>query len=500
MRHVALGFALSLIAATANAEWLEASSDHFVIYSEQNEKTVQQFAERLERFHAAMTQVFGTQQAKPSPSNRVRIFVVGSGAEVRRISGTSNKIAVGMYRPRAGSSVALIPKLDERSQYELSGERILYHEYAHDFMYRALAGRVYPRWFVEGFAEFFSSVRFKDDGSVVLGAPASHRGWDLAWSRAVPIDILLAFDGGARDSQTNYDAFYGQSWVLFHYLQMAPERKGQLAKYLQLLASGEKDLAAAEGAFGGINKLDRDMDSYIKRRRLAVMVIDPAALSTGPISVRQLRAAEAEMMPTFMELKYGATREEATNLVPTAREIAARYPNDAAVLATLAKAELGAGNNDEAIAAADRAIAIDPANVDAYINKGYALAREVESGALPAEAWKDVRNLFIKANGIENDHPIPLMEFYLSYRRAGEAPTKNAIAGLEWAMELAPFDSQLRWLVAQQMIADSRLREAHRTLIPLAYNPHSSAQNNKALELLKEVEAKLEEEAEGSES
>lgn len=43
-----------LFAAAAQAEWLEASSDHFVIYGEQNEKTVKEFAERLERFHSAM--------------------------------------------------------------------------------------------------------------------------------------------------------------------------------------------------------------------------------------------------------------------------------------------------------------------------------------------------------------------------------------------------------------------------------------------------------------
>ena len=54
MRYTALAaFTLLLLASTAHAEWLEASSDHFVIYGDEDEKKVYEFAERLERFHAA---------------------------------------------------------------------------------------------------------------------------------------------------------------------------------------------------------------------------------------------------------------------------------------------------------------------------------------------------------------------------------------------------------------------------------------------------------------
>ena len=87
MRYITLGcLALFLVAATAHAEWLEASSDHFVIYSDQNEEATRGFAERLERFHAAMAHVFGKQQTKPGPSNRVTIFVVSSRARSAKSS------------------------------------------------------------------------------------------------------------------------------------------------------------------------------------------------------------------------------------------------------------------------------------------------------------------------------------------------------------------------------------------------------------------------------
>ena len=199
------------------------------------------------------------------------------------------------------------------------------------------------------------------------------------------------------------------------------------------------------------------------------------------------------MMPMAIESRVGVTLEEARGLVPKARKVADQYPDDPAVLTALAEAEFDAGNDDAAIAAADRALAIDPKQINARIQKGYALGRKVRSGTLPNESWKDVRIEFLKANKIENDHPVPFVQFYLGYLAQNQPPTRNAIDGLERAMELAPFDASVRWLVAQQMVSDKRFKEAAQTLAPLAYSPHPDEHADMARKLLKDVEARLEE-------
>jgi tetratricopeptide (TPR) repeat protein len=478
------------LVSTANAEWLEASSDHFVIYGDQNEKSVRGFAERLELFHEAMAHVLRRQSAKTSPSNRVTIYVVTNQSKVREFAKADNQFLAGVYIPRAGSTIALVPKLKgTSSEFDLSAETILFHEYAHYFM-AGLTARAYPSWFVEGFAEFFSGVQFKPD-SVGLGAPATHRAYELAYSQSVPIRKMLDIEGDPLASKPNYDAFYGQSWALFHYLEFSPERAGQLAKYEQLLATGDSALEAAEGAFGDLDKLEKDMQSYPKRRKLSYLVIDRKALTIGPIIVRALSPGQAEMMPTTIRSKVGVTHEEALGLLPEAHRVAAHYPDDPEVLAALAEAEVDAGNDDAAIVAADRCVAIDPKQINAQIQKGYALIDKIHTGALPKESWRDVRSQFMKVNRIENDNPIPLVQFYLSYLGQGVAPTKNAIDGLEWAMALAPFDSSVRWLVAQQMIFDNRLNDAAQTLAPLAYSPHPGEQTDMALKLLKDVKARI---------
>ncbi len=480
-----------LFASTANAEWLEVNSDQFVIYGDQNEKDLTKFAERLELFHAAMAYRFRIQQAKPSPSNRVTIYVVTNRTKVRKLAGSDNRYLAGVYFPRAGSAIAVIPKLDRgSSQDEMSAETVLYHEYAHHFM-SGLTARAFPRWFVEGFAEFFASVRFQRDGSVGLGAPATHRAGELTYARYVSIRRMLDFDGGAGASKSGYDAFYGQSWVLFHYLMFAPERAGQLTQYQSLLATGESALDAAGHAFGDLDRLEKDMESYLNRKRLSYLVIDGKALKIGQITIRALRPGEAAMMPTKIRLKVGVTQEEALGLLPEAQRVAALHPEDPAVLSALAEAEFDAGNDDAAIAAADSALTIEPNQISAHIQKGYALFRKVQKGALPKESWKDVRIQFVRANKVENDNPIPLIQYYLTFKEYGEPPTKTAVDGLEWAMVLAPFDSSLRWLAAQQMISENRLKDAAQTLAPLAYSPHPGEHTERARQLLKDVQARI---------
>jgi hypothetical protein len=380
---------LCLFTITAHAEWLEASGDHFVIYGDQNEKAIREFADRLERFHSGMSVFLRKPQAKPSPSNRVTVYVVTNEAKVRQVVGAKDQYVAGIYLPRAGASIAIVPKLrGARSQYDMSGETILYHEYAHHFMW-TLTSRTFPRWFIEGFAEYFASVKFKSGGSIVFGVPATHRAAELAYSRDVPIRTLLEFDGGAGEKKNGHDSFYGQSWVLFHYLQTAPERAGQLQKYQQLLATGDTALEAAEGAFGDLDQLEKDMLTFIERSKVTTFVVNPQALKTGTV-----------------------------------------------------------------------------------------------------RALKDVRSWWVKANKVENDHPIPLVQYYLSFVEPGEKPTKAAIEGLMWAMQLAPFDSSVRWLVANQMILDDRYAEAANVLAPLAYSPHPGEHTDQARRLLEEVEAK----------
>jgi tetratricopeptide (TPR) repeat protein len=369
---------------------------------------------------------------------------------------------------------------------------VLMHEYAHHFMAEN-APYMVPRWYSEGFAEYFASAQFERDGSVGLGLPAQHRAHELFEARDVSIERLLDSKLYAADKSKHYDNFYGRSWLLFHYLFTDGMRRSQIVEYLNRLNRGEAELAAATAAFGELKALDKALDAYLRQKQMQYLRITPDRLSVGEITVRKLSEGEGASMPIRIRSKRGVDQKAAAELVVEAREVAAKYPNEPAVQAALAEAEYDAGDDEAAIRAADRALATAPTNMTALIQKGYALTR-IATETKTDEAWKAARKHFVSVNKIENDHPIPLIYYYMSFLAQDQEPPKAALDGLEWALELAPYDSNLRMMVASRQMHEKRYAAAIRTVGPLAYHPHAG-EDNPAMTLLEKARESLAQES-----
>jgi len=479
-----------LVSGDALADWHEAGSDHFVIYADESEKEIRKYSDRLERYFSAMTFVLPSKKTRPSPSNRVTIYVVRSERMVQKLyGGKDSRYVGGFYLPRAGGSLAIIPPIDvARSGTPSESELVLMHEYAHHFMAEN-APYLVPRWYAEGFAEYFATARFEADGAVGLGLPAQHRAYELFEARDVSIERLLDSRLYSAGKSKDYDNFYGRSWLLFHYLYTADERRKQLVDYLNRLNRGEAELTAATAAFGDLKALDKALDAYLKQPKMQYIRVPPDRLSVGQITVRKLRVAEAASMPIRIRSKRGVDEKMAAELVVEARELAQKYPEEPAVQAALAEAEFDAGDDEAAIRAADKALAAAPDNMTALIQKGYALTRMASETKTP-EAWLAARKHFVSVNKIENDHPIPLIYYYLNFVEQDKEPTKAALDGLEWALELAPYDVSVRMMVAQRQMHDKRYATAIRTISPLAYHPHLGA-DNPAIALLQKAREEL---------
>jgi hypothetical protein len=474
----------------AGPRWVEASSDHFVIYSDQKEKDVRAFADRLERYHNAMIIRIGLENKKPSPSNRVTVYVVRSANEVQKLAYDKTGFLSGFYVPRAGGSVAFVPRVDSSSEDASSSEIVLLHEYAHHIMY-SVSAETYPMWYSEGFAEFHATAKFEKDGGVGLGLPANHRGGELAYANDVPIELLLDTAAYLKNKKKGYDAFYGRSWLLYHYLRYSDERKGQITEYFKRLGAGASEIDAAKAAFGDLKKLDKELGKYLLNRKWTYSLASASAVTPGSITLTQLSEGASAIMPVRIQSKRGVDSETAKPVVALARSVAAKYPGDPFVLTALAEAEFDAGNDKEAIAAADQAVTIDKNQINAYLQKGYAMARMANDADDQDTAWLNVRRQFVKVNKIENDHPIPLIQYYESFREQGKEPTKLALEGLSWALELSPFDSGLRWSVANEQMNSHKYAEAIITLKPIAYSPHKSEFSDQALTLIKQAEENL---------
>ena len=474
MRFWVAALVTLLLATPAQARWLQAESEHFVIYAEESEADLQHFAEMLERYHFAMETLTGKHTETPSPSNRVTIFVMGSEREVRKAYGGNDRFVAGFYVPNAGMSRAFVPPLRRTSGEPDFSQTVLLHEYAHHFLISTSRFGM-PRWLGEGLAEFFASTKVLRDGSLQIGRPANHRAGELQYAVEVPIRQLLDPALYEQKKGRFYDNFYGRSWTLVHYLWFSDERKGQLNAYWKAVASGTPTLQAAEQVFGDLDTLDKDLDAYLRSRRMLTYRLTPDMLPIRPVRIFGVGEGMDKMLPIIAHSQSGVSREEALELLPKAREVAARFPADARVLAGQAEAEVDAGYYDEAIAVADRAIAIDGTVANAHLQKALALYRKAGDAADQDAAYGLAIRAFGGLNKLDYDNPLPLIYLYRSYADRGLEPSEHAQHALVRATELAPFDQDLSMTLAFMYAQTGEIEMARYTFAPVAADPHGGA-------------------------
>ena len=491
MRPIALFLlsALSFLPAPAHAEWLQASSAHFVIYADDSERNLRRFADQLERYHSAMSLLTGRKSGPPpSPSNRVTVYVVDDGQQVRALHGGKSPNVGGFYIPRAGGSLAVVPRVRTGSRNTTWSMIVLLHEYAHHFAISANSMSL-PRWFSEGGAEFFASSSFEPDGSMWVGRPAEHRAGELFYARDVKVADLLDPTEYLKRKNRNNDAFYGKSWALYHYLTFDKGRAGQLSNYLVELNAGKDQRTAALDAFGSFEQLERDVDGYVARSTITALKIPASMLSPASIEITRLSAGAAAIMPAQISSRRGVDAETAQTVATEARAVAARFPSDPAVLTALAEAEYDAGNDQPAITAANAALKLDPSQTNAYIQKGYALFRLAETADDKAAAYRRARAPFVALNRREPDHPIPLLYFYRSYVEPGLAPPPLAVDGLRRAAAVAPFDQDLRMMLCTTLIRLGLQDEARSVLQSIANDPHRGGLSEAASRMIARLDS-----------
>lgn len=464
---------LVFIPAAANAEWREASSRHFLVYSEGSAQALQEFATKLEKFDKAMRLRLGFADEDLGPGNRVTVFVVDNLAAVQRLGRVRGSGIAGFYSGRAGGSIAVVPRANgSGGRNELDPAIILLHEYSHHMMLQGAAG-AYPAWFREGFAEFYSTAKFEKDGSLGFGAAANHRAWSLVGMSPLPIELL--FDPTRRKlSRDEWVAtVYGRGWLLTHYLTFDRTRNGQLAAYLNAINAGKGSLEAAQSVFGDLKLLDRELKTYLNRRLIPYLPMKAELLAVRPVTLRTLRPGEQAIMDLWMRSQVGVTEDDAARVARDMRKAAAAWPDDPAVQAALAETEFDAGDLAAAETAAARSIAADPTNISGLIYRAKVAVERAKASAKGDEAaWKAVRRMIGQANRADPNHPEPLILYYQSFGEQGVAPTKLAVDGLLQAFALAPQDMGLRMNAARQLLVDGKAAEARRALAPIAFDPH----------------------------
>lgn len=493
MRRLVVTLSMLLLPTAASADWREATSPHFLIYSQGSEKSLRQRAERLEAFHNLLLASYRL-QSEPKPY-RVRIFVLDNADQLGKYMEHPDSDVRGFYRPMTEGPVVFIPENTGVGDASFSSQIVLFHEYSHHFQLQNFPV-AYPPWYVEGHAELVATASFEKPGTITFGKVAESRRDELYGLHSSASEMLLKPPSVA----TGTGLSYGFSWLLTHYLTFSPERKGQLASYLAAI-NGGVSLADAAKVFGDLRKLDQDMSRYLEAGSFPyVSVPIPASVASG-IVIRTLAPDEAALLPLQMEYTKPMDAPEAKAFAARVAATAALYPDSPAALSVLIKAQDDAHNYDAALAAADHLVAIAPTSARAHAlraqllvdrarsYKGDGQARDI-ADANPVGAAMEGRKEAITANRLDPDDPLPLIAYFQSFGAAGTAPSKTAIDGLGRAFDIVPQDEGTRITYARALFFSDQKAQAAAILRPLANSPHQDRSAKVAFHMLARLEGR----------
>ena len=394
----------------AHAEWREATSPHFVIVSQASERQTIDTARKLEAVHWLLTQATGRRDA--SDGRRVRIYLLGTVAEV--IEGAAqpaNTSMIAIYMGHPLGPIVLAPRSEPIG--------IIFHEYAHHFMAEYMPVE-FPPWYVEGFAEIVSTTSFERNGTITYGKVANHRQAELTYVRWTPTAQMFA----ERSSGAGHAgvASYGQYWLTAHYLLFAAERRGQLQRFVAAINSGQDANAASAASFpGGVAQLDSDLRAYLRRAdfRYVAPVLPPEVMR-DPV-MRLMRPGEAAAIDLEIEAIRTRGSEDNAALAGRVAALAALHPTEPVIYNLHSAVLTMAEQWRDAEQAADRAIAIDPANARANALRAYATLRAAnDEGSIDEEALTSARVYADRARASDAREPA-LQASAMIFRQIGSA-------------------------------------------------------------------------------
>lgn len=467
--------ALAALATPAEAKWLRADSDNFIIYSEGSEKSVRDFAGKLERFDATLRLRFGLSGEKEP--NRLTVYLVERAADAGKLTaGRLGPSIAGFYVPDPEGSYAVSNREATVIKDTPEWQQTLFHEYCHHFMRRYLPA-AFPAWFIEGFAEYYSTADFTKEGKAEIGKPPYGRAYGLLEMPKIPAETLLFQRPATMKNSAQMDVYYGRAWLLTHMLYNDPAHAGRLGAYIDAINKGVEAQKAATDTLGDLAQLDRDLNAYLKRRLTYRTSAAPMPVA-GVITIAALSPADDAMLPLQLERKSaGGDEERIVKVRDSLAKLAAQYPGDADIWYEFAMAEWDRGkekrNATAARAAIDKALAIEPKHVRANVLLGRIMLASLREKDDPSAAdWNAARKPIILANNSNPDDPVPLYAYYESFADEGRAPPSIAIDGLARSFALAPENGQVRVTYAFALAGRGEFDKAIRIAKVIAFDPH----------------------------
>jgi hypothetical protein len=475
-RVLLFGLSLLLLAQAQNARadtWIRADTANFVVYSNVGHSVTREYLEQLEAFKYLAELILGTAPKNSDTAGRFTIYLLDRPDLLKTVRPDIGRYVAGFYTHcvEGAQAFAWVPQFfGAESDF---GLQILVHEYAHHLMFSRMR-RLYPAWYVEGFAEYLSTTKLQR-GTYQLGARNEQReGLLSSHARWLDFDVMLdpaRFAKAVKERRVNTFQFYAQSWLLAHYMLTDTARIQGFNSYFDRIGRGEDGVASFESATGmTLDELGEAMRAY--RRSYTALLVKVPDLPEASITLTRLPREQEDYLLEAAALQSCQKEAYGRKLTEQLRAMRPKRSNDPHFRAVLGRAELLFGDPQ----AARKELESLAASPDAAFDVAYLLGRSYheEADRKPAERVQLLNmasEQFLKAYRLDKTHA-PNLYFLSKSLDSDETPAKSVVNAGTAAAILAPTVAEYAVHAALVNLRTGDREMAIRVMQPFANNPH----------------------------
>ena len=359
-------------APAAAEEWLRADTDHLELYSNAGRSAVESFARKIETYDAFLQVLLGVPEAPPGP--RLHVYLLASEEDMKVLWPAGG--FAGFY-DGSGDEPMLVVHYNRVRQARTRGETgsdaddTQFHEYTHYFQQTHIPSS-YPGWVIEGYAQYLQTILIEPDGIVVgHGAQTLTARLKARW---LPWNEVLQGATGTL-AREKWNAFYGQAWLLTHYLSSDPQRSAAFNRYLMAVAKGGDPVRSLTDALGtDLTTLGNELLRYY-RAPLRVQRFAWKPPIQRPATITTLSGGEAALRLMDARTRYFVAEADRPAFVAKVRSIAADFPGDRFALLASARADAKYGDALRAESTLEPLLRDGRRDVDALLIRGLARMR-----------------------------------------------------------------------------------------------------------------------------
>lgn len=484
-----------ILALPAQAQWFRADTDHFTIYAEDSAQKAVEYAQQLERFQALTLTLLGLPEDGARTRRRFEVIVVRDQEQLSKVDSRVHGNMIGYYAQCSEGTMALAALRTRKGESSDDQAReVIFHEVAHRLMFEHL-GAKYPRWFIEGFAEYMSLVRVGTARRlVIVGDTPDRRLRAVAAAKDFPFAKVLT----AVEPDAETDAhFYARSWALTHYLLSDETLTQSLNTYLERISNGEDRVGVFESVIGRrVHMLAKYVDEHVSSARPIWSGLSAAHIAAPRVEVRELAEHHGEVILFDAALRSCTSPSHGQTVLAELRRLRAKRREAVMELRlALARAELYWGDLAAAKSELEAALLMEPESFAVHHLLGRTLAkqalalvgeaREAQVDAAKEHLFKAAR---INKEDAPNNYQIALLPWV-------DQRDVNRLTAARNAQALEPTVVEYALLLAFIELEAGRRERAIKALRPIAANPHQpklSSLMRRAIELIEKGRGVLE--------